>query len=148
VDDVEIVPFEAAHLKAIEVQGHQALVRPLLDNPLYVESLMTGPAYSAIENGVVIACAGLIIHWPGRAHAWTILSGDLNHNHRMLLIHRAVAGYLKECPIARIEAVVQCDFQAGHRWMRLLGFKREVERMERYMPDGGPAAGYALVRAI
>lgn len=142
---MQIVPFEAAHLQAIEVQGHQALVRPLLDSPDYIAALKSGPAYTALEGETVHACAGLIVHWPGRAHAWTILAGKLNR--RMLLIHRAIMGYLVECPIARIEAAVECDFPEGHRWMRLLGFVCEAPRMEHYMPDGSAAALYARVKA-
>lgn len=145
---IQIVPFKPEHLTAIEVQGHQALVRPLLSQPEYIAALQTGPAYSAIDDdGVVIGCAGLIIHWSGRAHGWTILCGDLKHNHRMLFIHREIVAYLRRCSIRRIECVVQSNFRSGHRWVRLLGFKRETYRMKGYMPDGGEATGYARVRA-
>ena len=40
---------------------------------------------------------------------------------------------------------VDCEFEQGHRWAKMLGFTMEAERMRAYRPDGGDVALYARV---
>lgn len=56
------------------------------------------------------------MEYEGRTFVWAVLS-DVGP-HRFIRIHRAAQARLRAA-----EAFVACDFEAGIRWMRLLGFE-------------------------
>jgi hypothetical protein len=94
----------------------------------------------------VIGCAGVQEVWAGRAVAWALLSDSAGPN--FAAIHRAVHGFLKQCPWQRVEAFVDADFEAGQRWMRMLGFTNETPDapMRKYTPDGKDCFLYSRVK--
>ena len=140
-----IVPFQAEHVEQITVQSSQICEINWFGSPEYIKSLESGIAYTGIVDGVVMACAGLMQIWPGRYYAWALLTDQMSPHH-MIAITRAVRRGLHLIPNARVEAIVQSDFEMGHRWMGLLGFTRETpEPMRRYYPDGQDAVLYARV---
>ena len=53
---------------------------------------------------------------------------------------------VKRLIFQRIEASVDVDFTAGHRWLRSLGFKCEAAMMQAFDPMGRTHSLYALVR--
>jgi len=63
-----------------------------------------------------------------------------------LYVHRLVHYVLDNCPLRRVEAYVDFEFEPGHRWARMLGFKLEAPRMKCHRPDGGDSALYARIR--
>ena len=141
---MKIEAFHPDHLASMLLQPAQEAMRAVLSDPSYGESLrQSGPCYSAVVDGVVIACAGLIPQWPGRAVAWALISGSAGS--QFVGVHRAVRRALDVHQFRRIETGVTSEFDAGHRWVRMLGFEREG-RMRAYTPDGRDCDLYALVR--
>ena len=142
---MRIVPFRARHLDGLRLQDAQSGMAPLLNREVGASLEAAGPAFSALYVKEVIACAGVMEVWSGRLQAWALLSPC--GPERFLRVHRAVAHFLVQQKARRIETAVDCAFEAGHRWARLLGFRMEAPVMLRFGPDGRDAALYARVRA-
>lgn len=140
-----IVPLEAWHLDAIELQPAQRNLQGVLRTAEYREALLCCPvAFTAIdEDEKVVGSAGLIPIWPGREIAWTLLSdcGPV----QFVNVHRAVKALLDGREMRRIEMTVDAHHASAHRWARLLGFRKEG-RMRAFTPDGRDADLYARVQ--
>lgn len=136
-----VVPFRPKHLQALQLQPAQAWMRPLL-NDEYAATMAACLSGTFIDRSGVVAIIGVATIWPGRAHVSALLSGV-----GLLALHRFATRWLDETQIRRLEATVDGDFEAGHRWLRLLGFRLETpEGMPGYRPDGGLSFLYARVR--
>jgi hypothetical protein len=122
----------------MDLQGAQDYVSSWV-TPAIKAELAQGMSFSAIDGDEVLACAGVLEFWPGRATAWAILSGRCGSRFRP--IHRAVSRFL-DLQSGRIEATADIGFGPGHRWLQMLGFKVETECMKAYMPNGADAAMY------
>lgn len=130
---VDIVPFEEWHLDWIQLQASQIGLSPML-TLTYGRSLqMAGPCYSAFAGMSVLACAGVVEFWPGRAQVWSLLSMEMP-NYRKT-IHKAVKGFLDGYRVRRLECVVDPRSQASIRWAEHLGFHVE-HLMQAYTPQG------------
>lgn len=138
-----IEPYKAEHLLAIRLQPAQEHVAHLL-TPELAKGLERCDAYTVKLADEVVMCAGAIKVWQGRYLVWSYISSLAGCN--FIAIHRAVKKYLKSLDAERIEATVDCDFDAGHRWVALLGFEKEAERMRKYRSDGGDCSLYARVK--
>lgn len=102
---------------------------------------MTSFAYSVFVDGKLELCGGVTEYWANRGEAWAVL--DPNCKAHFLALHHRVKRFLEICPIGRIEAGVELGFEAGHRWVKALGFRLEAPKMEAFFPDGKDAALYA-----
>lgn len=141
----EIVPFKAEHLKYILRTGmvdvkFQPFLKPELAEVLEGQN----KHFAALDDGICVAVGGVTEIWPGRGEAWVIF-GKPRRQHFVTLF-KMVQRYLQLSNLRRLEMVVDYDFDAGHRWARLLGFKVEGERLQGYMPHGGDVTLYAIVR--
>ena len=142
---MRVEEFRAAHLQLMMIQERQKTLSRYMTNDMTYAVEQSGWGYTAIgAREQILACAGIVPQWHGRGLAWAYLS-DPMERHEFLFVHRAVKRFLDTCFIKRIEMAVDCDFEEGHRWARLLGFKVECERMEAYRPDGGACALYSRV---
>ena len=140
-----IVPYEPEHLLAIDLQEAQGYARQNLNRQ--VAEQLAGPySYTVLRDGRPVAVLGVLKLWDNRALAWTFLGRDAGPS--MVIIHRFVKEALDLLPFRRVEADTPCDFEAGHRWLKMLGFKLEAERMEAYLPEGGDSSLYARVRHV
>lgn len=101
-------------------------------------------SFSVFRGEEVLLCGGVFDYWPGRAEVWSFLSVDAGKH--FVALTRVVRRFLNMCTQRRIEAVVDCNFEQGHRWVRMLGFKLEAPRMKAYHPQGEDCALYARVR--
>ena len=141
---VDFVPFEYFHLQTLDVQPEQAS-QLAKDTATQYQIMLESPiAYTALVGGVPVACGGLIPVWSERAIAWSFLGASLRPH--MNAVHRFVFHMLDTAPVRRLEAWVRCDHTAGHRWMELLGFVCEAQRMRAFMADGADYALYAKVK--
>ena len=139
-----VVPYQPHHLESLLLQPNQAYMRSLMTNPEYQKSLdITGKAFTAIDGETVLACAGIVPFWEGRAEAWAIMSHDLKRH--FLLIHRATERFLDACGFPRVEANVDANFGCAQRWMDMLGFVSEG-LMHKYTPDGRDCTRFARIR--
>lgn len=139
---LHVEPYRGDHLgRLVEAHGI-SLLAPL--EPYYNAALETaGPAYTGFVDGLPVAAAGIANLWPGRAEAWAVMTPATRHH--MTAITRAVRAFLDLAEVRRIDCAVKADFEAGHRWARLLGFEQEGV-MRAYGPDGCDYARYARVR--
>lgn len=138
-----IVPFRADHMLEIQAQGAQQYLGPYM-TPAHARSLEQTLAFSAVVDGQVLAVGGVYEMWAGRGLAWSYLDGRIGKH--FVALHRVVQNYMDTAPFRRIEAEVDCEFEAGHRWLRKLGFTMEAPRMRAFRVDGGDSALYAKVK--
>ena len=137
-----VVPFEALHLERLKLQDAQMYLSNWV-SPEQGLALESHPSYTAMENNVPLASAGIIPQWQGRAIAWAFLS-NIGPS-QFVGVHRAVKRFIDSCYTQRIEMTVDVDFPEAHRWAKMLGFKMEAERMEAYAPDGRACSLYARI---
>ena len=134
--------LEPRHIREIIQQPATSHI-PITDEGL--EVLARDPwSGTLLVDGHPVASAGIVQHWPGRGEGWFV--GSLEAGRWFPTIHRAARRMLALCPLDRIEAVVDCDFVQGHRWVKMFGFQLEAERMKKYHPGGRDCSLYALVR--
>jgi hypothetical protein len=134
----QIVPFRAWHSTWLEERGesqggHIKLARATR------EALEKCNSWTAFVDDEVVACGGTVEMWPGRHTAWMQL--NKTSAPYMLFITKAAMAALQKVE-GRIEMSVQSDFDAGHRWARMLGFGIETMYMLRYGPNGEMHTGY------
>lgn len=142
---MDIRPFHMEHLKALKLQPSQAQLAPRL-GPDVLEFLGGLDAYTAFApDGEPLACAGLMELWPGRAMAWSFISG--NAGRHMLGVTRAVRQFLDLKAPRRTELYVDAGFEAGYRWAGLLGFEREGY-LKSFDADGRDQVLFARIRHV
>lgn len=135
---MKIVRFEAEHLQRLALQKEQQWMRDLLDRPEYGPALaLSGPAFSAFEGDTLLGCGGVVEFGKHRAEVWALLSDAIGP--RMKAVTRAVRGWLAVCPYQRVEANVATHFDAGRRWITLLGFEQEGVEKRQFFADGRSA---------
>lgn len=137
----------AAHLMMMSEQDTRKYWGNVMSTAGYARSLeKAGPAHTAMRDGKVLACVGLLHQWDGRATAWAVLAENIG-GADYLQIHRATKRFMRLIGYRRIEATVSATFENAIRWAELLGFKRETpEPMEGYAPDGTAHYLYSWVR--
>lgn len=114
--------------------------------PRVIEQLEGNPhALTVLYGGEPIAMGGVTVYWEGRGEVWAII--DQKAGGHMVGLHRLAKDFIESLNIGRIEATVRQGFEAGHRWMRMLGFEMEARCMRGYDMDGKNCALYSKVRA-
>ena len=136
--------FKVWHAMAMEVHESQREWFQENFNPLEAAALEMESSYTVMVDGRPVACGGVVPIWAERGMAWAILSQDSGAH--MLAITRAARSIIDAAPYFRVEADTPCDFKEGHRWLKLLGFALEAERLRAYRGKGVDCALYARVR--
>lgn len=83
----------------------------------------SGNGFSAFDGDNVIACAGIVVFWEGRAQVWAIMSRYIGCY--AFTVHRAVKRYLRAYRCARLECIIDPTFTRSVEWARRLGFSFE-----------------------
>lgn len=104
----------------------------------------SGFALSFWQDTTCIGCLGVAPLPLGSGHAWALFSKASGPS--MPWITKHARQVLDLAPYRRIQTTVITDFTAGHRWLRLLAFEMEAERMRCYDNAGRDHALYARVR--
>lgn len=143
---MQVKPFRSDHLRQLLLQPANYYMRPMLSDPSYASVLEQQDASFAVlsDDGLVIGCGGIFPLWAGRALAWSVLAA--NSGRYMVPIHLITRRLLRMRSERRIEATCDSDFKAAHRWLLLLGFECEAQRMEGFAPDGRPHSLYARIQ--
>ena len=131
--------LRAEHI--IKLQDHAPMIKVSVEEALDIED---SGGWAAVDHDDCLGCASISFIRPGVGRAWSILTHGWR-KHANAITAKAIAE-LDRCPLRRIEAEVMCDFDAGHRWLRRLGFEMEAERMRAYGPEGQDMALYARVK--
>lgn len=143
---MRVVPYDHSHLPGLSLQPAQwEVAAPVTEGELAALSA-AGDAYTALnEAGDVLGIFGCFQLWPGRAHAWALVSSRAGPYMRRLT--REILRYLSTAPFHRIEAHVDADFGAAIRWAHVLGFACETpEPMQQFTPDRRACYLFALTR--
>ena len=137
-----VVPFNRSHLQNLNLQlaQHEALSL-LTDN--VINELERGQSFTALVDDTPMICCGVYNDGMGRGTLWALVSQDIGKH--MVQVTKLCKQFFNTSGYRRLETVVDCDFEAGHRWMRLLGFTKEAERMSAYYPDGRDCSLYAKI---
>jgi hypothetical protein len=96
-----------------------------------------GPAYSAVVNDRVVACAGIVIPWPGMGSCWATF-GEEAAKYPIWLTRtcrRIIADVVRCCGVRRLEAVVLQENLRNREWLELLGFDPEGRVARMYTSD-------------
>jgi RimJ/RimL family protein N-acetyltransferase len=143
---LEFIPFAPEHLTALRLQAAQAYLQELIAKPEY-GAAMAGPhAWTGMADGRIVGSAGILEQWPGRAICWALLGREIR-TRDFLRVHHQVEAVLRRVHregTRRVETSVDAAFDAGHRWVRALGFAPEG-LMRCYSPDGRDHVLYARI---
>lgn len=137
-----VIPFRGEHLELME-QDEQAWALARL-TPEAAKAMEGRAAHTWLADGAVIVCAGITELWEGRYVAWAFFGPCTRHYWRA--IHRDLKEVFRDPAAKRIEAYVDCGFEAAHRRVRNIGFKMEIERMRKFLPNGADASMYVMVK--
>lgn len=143
---MRVEAYRPEHLRTLELQEAQSYFGIDTKSEDYAKALQNfGNSFTALDGDRIIACAGCVEIWDNRAMAWALVSKDAGRH--MLGVHRAVSGFLMAAKWRRVEAYVDAGFDAGMRWMDLLGFRQESpEPMRAFRPDGGDCYMFARTK--
>lgn len=140
--DKKIVPFKAEHLQHLNGSVLGLMATWGITELVALEQ--SGPAYTAMIDGDVVGCAGVILSWRGCGEVWSVLADEAKLY--PLFLHRSVKRMLnmiiEEHELHRVQGIVINGVEKGHAWMRRLGFKSEG-LMKNYTPDKDSAWRYA-----
>lgn len=136
-------PCLPEHVRALRAQTEQQA-----DHAFVIASGMgnvtKGLTFSAWLDGECVSVGGVTPTWPGSAVAWCMISPAIRP--AMTSLTRFSASLFDLQPYRRLSTSVVCGFEPGHRWVKMLGFVLEAERMPAYDPVGRDCALYARVR--
>lgn len=141
---MKVVDFKPEHLDMIDIQAGQAHAMGLIHKSS-AEVLARELSLTAMEDDVVKACAGLLPLGMHRAVMWAYLSQNLSGK-GMLRMTKWAKIFFEDQDYSRIEAHVECDFPQAHRWIKMLGFHCECERMEKFGEEGEDVAMYVRIQ--
>jgi RimJ/RimL family protein N-acetyltransferase len=117
----DLIPFSPGHLADLDLPPQ---LRPSLR--LFATAWRrAGPALTVLDNGKVVACAGLMIEGSD-AMAWAFLSLSLRARARRQLYRsfRRALPKLKRCHgLERITAETHPDHRPSRLWLEHLGFR-------------------------
>lgn len=137
---MKVVPFKAEHFWSLDVQPAQAYVRNHV-TPDSIKALEAMQSFTCIAGEQILACFGWVDLYAHRATVWAYIS---RHSGPHFLGMTRIAKRLVEgLPHLRVEMEVDCEFEQGHRWARMLGFTMEAPRLRGLRMDGGDSALYA-----
>lgn len=135
------MPFEAWHVAHLQLRPEQESIATDLTND-YAQALeQAGAAFTVWAGSTVIMCAGYIHFWPGRAQVWAMVSHNIPAYGGS--VHRHVKQYIDAHPVARLECIIDPNFDVSVRWALRLGFAYE-STMKRYGIRGQDMDMYVL----
>lgn len=113
-----------------------------------LEQANGGPAFTFTVDDVPLACAGVVILWPGVGSAWTIMSREMLDHPLWITrtVKRMLYQIIQQHDLHRVEAVALVDSIANQRWLEALGFVREGGIAHGYLSDKRSAMRYELVK--
>jgi len=135
-----LVPFKANHLLSfIHRDGD------------YTESVRgaytkeRNPAWTAVHDGEMLGCAGVVIAWPGFGVAWACFADELFKRWPVWTtrtVRRALADIMRAHALRRVEAVA---IPTRSCWLEALGFHLENGRARSYTVDGRDVVRYERI---
>lgn len=138
-----VIPFRAEHFWAIDIQPSQAYVRQYVTED-GIKQLEAQNSFTCVENDKLLACFGWIPIYSTRGSIWALISATSGPH--FVGMTRIAKRLIDGLAFRRLEMEVDCEFEQGHRWARMLGFELEAKRLRGFRMDGGDSAVYARIR--
>jgi hypothetical protein len=134
-----VVPFESWHLEWIDLNqdAFQSVMRLPSSVREHATALATlGNAYTALSNGRVLGCVGILPLWMGVMDLWMYIGKDAFADKRTILkiINIYLEALIEKYDIHRLQAMVKSDYVAGLRFAKFFGFESEGEAKQ-YGPN-------------
>lgn len=139
---MNVIPFRAEHFWAIDVQPAQAYVRDYVTET-EIKQLETMNSFTCVVGDKPIACFGWVPIYVTRASVWAFISATSGPH--FVGMTRIAKRLIDGLAFKRLEMEVDCEFEQGHRWAKMLGFTLEAERLRGFRLDGGDSAVYARI---
>lgn len=141
---MDIDLFKASHAHALNLQPAQAAERQFF-TAAHLAKLERLHSFTASVEGKPVMCFGWLELFPHRAVIWALLDKDAGAH--MTALTRIGKRLVKTLPHRRIEAEVAAEFDAGRRWMDLIGLTCETpEPLRGYNAHGSDAYIYSKVK--
>lgn len=131
---IEVIPFRWHHVDLLIAQGvqvQQMAEVSLVPGPYASLPRISGTALTALEDGRVLMCGGVVPRQPGHGELWALLSADCGKH--FTFITRGVLRFIDTLTYRRLETTCQDGFEQGRRWLEILKFRHE-----------GPCYGFGL----
>jgi hypothetical protein len=148
---VRIIAFELAHGEALledELNDERNRPAPEFGNfmPTMVHEDM---AFTGIDNGYLVAAAGILPIWKGVGEAWLLGANRLGkHKIRVAKeVRKGLHRIADEQGMWRIQAAMRSDWPELARWARFLGMKHEGT-MKKFGANGLDYERWAWVDGI
>jgi hypothetical protein len=149
MEKLRIVPFEPAHLQAIEAREFEA--REMLFLPDMAERvrdyMARGMAYTGFLGDKILMCAGIVVLWRGVGEVWSVTTPLVTKY--PLTFHRTMSRVLglleRSMGLWRIQVAIHANHYVSQRWIERLGFEFESFKPG-YGPDGSRYVGFARLR--
>ena len=125
--DLTYLPCAIEHLKLIKPQPGSDVDKAHFLNPGFEYMVRDHFAISGWLGPKCLMAAGIVGLYKHRAVAWALVGADAGPYLRQLT--NKVRDALDISPYQRIEMLVDYQFDAGHRWAKMLGFEVEAEKM-------------------
>ena len=126
---MRLVPFEIAHGEALlEADLNDDRNRPAPEFGNFMPTLMhEDMAVTAIDNGYLVAAAGIFPLWEGVGEAWFLGASRVGrHQFRIAkLVREGLLRIAEEQGLWRVQAAMRSDWPELARWARFLGMKHE-----------------------
>lgn len=139
---LELIPFRAAHARALRVQPRQAAWRDSTPDAHFA-ALEQHPSMTIVDGDYPLITGGVIQVWPGRKVVWALMAADIKH--RMTACTRITRQFLDAQFTGRLELDVERDHIEGHRFAKLLGFEKETDRLRSFYTGGLDGTMYVRV---
>jgi len=141
---MDIIEFKVEHLDKLLPQLAQKADCAVM-TPQYRRALDSiGIAVTVVDGDEIIACGGFLHYFPHRAEMWSILGEHANKH--MVTLTRIGRRMLDGCSYRRVEATVASNFMEGHRWLNMLGFEIEREKIPFFGPNQETTDIYVRLR--
>ena len=136
---MRLINYKAEHLNEILAGDMNNLARKSFGvGGDFAQSLdVPGMAFTAVENGYLIASSGVQPLWNGVGEGWFVASSKMPQ--KKLTIIRMIKdnfdGIINDNSLFRVQAGVRSDWPTAKRFAEFLGFEHEGI-MRKYGPDG------------
>lgn len=137
---IKVEKFQPWHIDTIDAQDSQ---RGMCHSE-NAETVAEFDSWTVFLDDKIVACCGCVPIWHGRNMLWSQISKTISPK-GMVLLTRAVKRYLDLKP-CRTEAYIVEGHEAGHRWIKLLGFTLDTPMpLKNILPNGESAYLYSRV---
>ena len=143
----ELVKFSKEHLRPMMNQKKNGFIARWLEHGHADIMEREAASFTGVIGDKVAVCGGITFFWPGRGYLWAIFSEDFREN--FVPVFRGVKKALDALEYTRLEMAIalECDdYSIAVRRAKLLGFKLECHRAEKYLPSGQDCSIYARIK--